>query len=407
MRFFIIFFFSVFAFSCNTQSFESAYKDYYKYNQEYLSAILKNNKQEKIRTLKGLIQCGKYLKFNVTRFERALDKLTHKSSHKTFIKIISYNPLKIKTSNYYRIYNIKSKKLYTKVIDIYNAVFPKNILTKNYPNITLKIAQYNKSIVRVVLYSKKPIKAKIKKLKNILMIDFEKNTQYPSLFKRKKIIVVDPGHGGKDNGGIGIGHVKEKIAVLKIAKYLKYYLQKEGYIVYLTRNSDIFRKLKWRTHFANRKKADLFISIHCNIAPQKLKYPRGIETYYLSPADSKRSMIVAKIENKEINKLNNLDQKVILKFLNKDKIISSTKFAIDVQRGMIKNLRKHFKYVKDGGVRPAPFWVLTGTQMPAILIETGYLTNPMEAKRLFNPTYQRYLAKGIAKGVKEYFRKNP
>ena len=405
MRFFIIFFFAVFAFSCNTQSFESAYKDYYKYHQKYLNAVLNDNKKEKIRYLKELIQCGNFLKFNVSPFEKTLKKLTKK----TFVKIISYDPLKIKTSGNYRVYEIKSKKFYTKVIDIYNSVFPKNYLKKNYANITFKVAQYNKSIVRAVLYSKKPIKVKIKKLKNTLTIYFEnnKNTQFSTLFKRKKIIVIDPGHGGKDSGGIGVGRRMEKTAVLKIARYLKYYLQKEGYIVYLTRNSDIFRKLKWRTHFANRKKADLFISIHCNIAPQKLKYPRGIETYYLSPADSKRSMRVAKIENKEINKLNNLDQKVILKFLNKDKIISSTKFAIDVQRGMIKNLRKYFKYVKDGGVRPAPFWVLTGTQMPAILIETGYLTNPMEAKRLFNPSYQRYLAQGIAKGVKEYFRKNP
>ena len=411
MRFFIIFFLFVFSFSCNTSSFNTAYKDYYKYQKEYINAILNDNKQKKIEALKGLIKCGKFLKFDVTKFEEKLKKLSPiQKSHnnkKTYIKILSINPLKVKVSNRYKIYEIKNKRLHTKVIDIFNAIFPKELFKRRYNNIIVKIAQYNKSIVRIVLYSKKPIKVNIKKVKNILVINLPKKHSLPTLFKRKKIIVIDPGHGGKDNGGVGIGNRKEKIAVLKIAKYLKYYLQKEGYKVYLTRTKDIFRPLKWRTHFANQKKADLFISIHCNIAPKHIKYPKGIETYYLSPTDSKRAMRVAKIENTELSKLNNLDQKVILKFLNKERIIASTKFAIDVQRGMIKNLRKHFKSVEDGGVRPAPFWVLVGTQMPAILIETGYLTNPIEAKRLFNSTYQRYLAKGIAKGVKEYFIKNP
>ncbi len=199
----------------------------------------------------------------------------------------------------------------------------------------------------------------------------------------------------------------EKVAVLQIAKYVKYYLEKYGYKVYLTRSGDYFITLKNRTHFANVKKADLFISIHCNIAPTHVYGPHGIETYFLSPTRSKRAIRVAKIENKEIKGLNYLDQRVILKFLNKDRIIESNKLGIDVQAGMLSSLRSKFSNVKDGGVRPAPFWVLVGTQMPAILIETGFLTNPLESKRLFNPTYQKLLAKGIAIGVVNYFRKNP
>jgi len=405
MRFFIIFFLFIFSYSCNTKNFNTAYKDYYKYQKLYINAILDDNKAKKIRYLKKLIECGEYLHFDVKRFKEKLKKLS--PPKKTYVKILSQNPLKIKTSNHYRIYDLKHKKLHTKVIDIFNAIFPKRLFKKRYKDVVVKISQYNKSIVRVVLYSKKPIKANIKKLKSIFAIEFQKSPSFSNLVKKQKIIVIDPGHGGKDSGGVGIGKRKEKIAVLKIAKYLKSYLQKAGYKVYLTRNRDIFRTLKWRTHFANQKKADLFISIHCNIAPKHIKYPKGIETYYLSPARSERAMRVAKIENKELTKLNSLDQRVILKFLNKERIIASTKFAIDVQRGMLNNLKKHFKSIEDGGVKPAPFWVLVGTQMPAILIETGYLTNPMEAKRLFNPTYQRYLAQGIAKGVKEYFRKNP
>jgi N-acetylmuramoyl-L-alanine amidase len=88
-------------------------------------------------------------------------------------------------------------------------------------------------------------------------------------------------------------------------------------------------------------------------------------------------------------------------------MINSNKLAIDIQKGMLLSLRKKYSRIKDGGVRPAPFWVLVGTQMPAILIETGYLTNPLESKRLFNPEYQKNLAKGIAEGIKSYFKKNP
>ena len=435
MRKLLIFFFT-FLFSCNTTNFNTAYKDYYKNQRIYIEAILDNNRQKQINSLKELIQCGKYLHFDVSDYENKLKKLLpkkekkstlkkhyKKSSKKEYIRIISFNPLKIKTSKPYKTYTIKENKLYKQIIDIKNAIIAKPFIKKTYKNYKVKIAQFNKSTVRIVFYSPKKFKLKIKKNKNILnfIINNKKylshinhnkknilskqQKQTATLFKRK-IIVIDPGHGGKDSGGIGIGGRKEKIAVLQIAKYLKYYLQKEGYIVYMTRNKDIFKTLKYRTHFANLHHADLFISIHCNISPNHIKSPHGIETYFLSPARSQRAIRVAKLENKEISKLNYLDQRVILNFLNRDKIIASNKFGIDVQSHMLMELRKKYKNVIDGGVRPAPFWVLVGTQMPAILIETGFLTNPMEAKRLFNPDYQKRLAKGIANGVKAYFIKN-
>ena len=421
---FLIFLFFTILFACNTKNIDSAYKDFYHYQRIYISAILDNNKQKQIIALKELIKCSKFLHFNAENYKEKLNKLLKKSKkifknkadtyHNEYIKIISYNPLKIKSTHIYKIYNLNSKHLYKKIIDIYNAILPQVRITKKINNTYLRIAQFNKHIVRIVYFSKKPFKLNIKYKKPYLMISFLNrkynyltHTSNPvTIFKRRKIIVIDPGHGGKDSGGIGIGGREEKTAVLEIAKYVKYYLQKYGYIVYLTRNRDIFRPLRWRTHFANEKHADLFISIHCNISPGHIKYPHGIETYFLSPARSQRAIRVAKLENKEIKGLNYLDQNVILRFLNKDRIISSTKLAIDVQSNMLRDLRKKFKNVVDGGVRPAPFWVLVGTQMPAILIETGFLTNPMEAKRLFNPTYQKLLAKGIADGVNAYFLKN-
>ena len=424
--FFLIFFLFSFLKACNTKNFDTAYKDYYYNQREYISAILENNKQKQIKALKELIECGRYLHFDVEEYKKKLEKLLkHKKQPKKinifspvsskYIKIISINPLKIKTSQKYIVFDLNTKKLFKKVIDIKHSILPQQPINKKLKNIYLKIAQFNKDTVRIVFYSQKPIHLIIKKQKDYLTF-FLKNSHkkttirknYPKVafFKKRKIIVIDPGHGGKDSGGIGIGGREEKIAVLQIAKYVKYYLQKYGFIVYLTRNKDIFRPLRWRTHFANEKHADLFISIHCNISPDHIKYPHGIETYFLSPARSQRAMRVARIENKEIKGLNYLDQRVILGFLNKDRIISSDKLAIDVQSNMLKILRKHYKNVVDGGVRPAPFWVLVGTQMPAILIETGFLTNPMEAKRLFNPTYQKLLAKGIANGVVAYFLKN-
>jgi len=417
-----------FLFSCNNTT---AYKEFKKNQQIYTQALLENNKPKKIKALQKIIKCGKYLKINTQSYQEKLKKLLphtklklspspklfKKKTKREYIKIISFNPLKIKTSHPIKVYTEYKNKTYKKIIDIQNAITPKPFIYKKYKDYKLKIAQFNKSIVRIVFYYTKKLNIKIDKNKNLLSIyihpknqiknSLSKQVSTPPIIKKyKKIIVIDPGHGGKDDGGIGIGKRKEKFAVLQIAKYLKRYLEKEGYKVYMTRNRDIFRKLKWRTHFANIHNADLFISIHCNISPHHERSPRGIETYFLSPARSKRAIEVAKTENRGVKGLNYLDQNVILNFLNKDRIIASTKFAIDVQSNMLKSLRRHFKYVKDGGVRPAPFWVLVGTQMPAILIETGFLTNPMEARRLFNPYYQKLLAKGIAKGVKEYFRKN-
>ena len=434
-----IFLFSFLYATCNKSSINAAYKDYYKYQQKYVAAILDNNRQKEIKALEGLIECGEFLKFNVSDYKKKLNSLkkhkpeskiytkktTNKStpSNKTanfskYIKIYSYNPLKIKIPNS----NIKffsiNTKIYKKVIDFPDAILSKP-KSKKIGNVNLKIAQFNKKTVRIVYYSKDRFFLKYTIKNNILTIKISqpKNNKqrYQNILAKKnriykpknKIIVIDPGHGGKDSGGIGIKNRYEKTAVLQITKYLKTYLLKKGYIVYLTRNSDYFIPLKKRTHFANLKKADLFISIHCNIAPKHKKSIYGIETYFLSPTRNERAIRVARLENKEIKGLNYLDQRVILNFLNRDRIIESNKLAIDIQKGMLSSLKTRYRNVKDNGVRPAPFWVLVGTQMPAILIEAGYLTNPLESARLFTPAYQKQLAKGIAQGIENYFRKNP
>jgi len=330
-----------------------------------------------------------------------------------YIKVLSYeNPIKIayspdkmkiKFSTFYK------SGTYYKIFDIYNAKISSPILKKLSKNYFLRIVRFAKNRIRIVVYAKKKFVIKFYRKNGILKIvlpfkqsAFSKKT----IFNKEWIIVIDPGHGGKDPGGIGLYGIKEKNIVLPIAKYLKYELNKRGYKVYLTRYRDRFITLKNRTKFANQKKASLFISLHCNIAPS-LPDVYGIETYFLSPARSERAKRVAKLENSAIGNLeSSVTQNIVLNFLNKNRIIDSTKLAIDIQKSLIYNLKKHYSHIKDGGVRPAPFWVLVGTNMPAILIETGYLSNKIEAKRLNSKSYQKRVAKYIADGIESYFRKN-
>jgi len=206
---------------------------------------------------------------------------------------------------------------------------------------------------------------------------------------------------------VGYRRIKEKVIVLKIAQNLATILKKKGYKIYLTRSTDRFIPLKERTAFANRKGANLFISIHGNIAFRHNPRTHGVEIYYLSPTRNERAIRVAMTENREIKGLNYLDQRVILNFLNKDRILASHKLGIDISHGIYRSLKQIGYSIRKIKVRGGPFWVLVGTQMPAVLIEVGYLTNPQESRRLKNPKYQWQIAKGIANGISDYFHKNP
>ncbi|RLA76789.1 MAG: N-acetylmuramoyl-L-alanine amidase [Epsilonproteobacteria bacterium] len=241
----------------------------------------------------------------------------------------------------------------------------------------------------------------------------EKTSIFASLFdssspepKRSYTIVVDAGHGGHDSGAIGSRRYYEKTVVLQISKRVEKYLKKKGYKVKMTRSSDRFVKLKNRTHFANRYKADIFVSIHANAIANRKRFRKvhGIETYFLQITRSARSQRVAAIENSVVlDKNDYLSKNVILKsVLSGPKIALSHKLAIDVQSRMLSNVKKKYRWVKDNGVKPAPFWVLVGAQMPSILVEVGYITNPTERKRLFSADYQNRLAKGIAEGISNY-----
>ena len=431
---------------------------YHNLKSQYIKAIIDDDKDAQISAIKGLIKSSKILNLSYKHYEKELSLLLKEKSisnksisfsrekniigktksypyHKkqSYVKsITSFKNKVIITLNRkiqkqeLKFYELNSKNRYRDIFDIKTKLRfrVKKISLKGIKSI--RISQYNSKIVRVVLESTMPINSifsienskiiiKIDNKKNVYIkkINFNKSKQsyakkYFTLFNKQKVVIIDPGHGGKDTGAIGYKKLREKNAVLKIALKLGKYLRKYGFKVYYTRNRDIFIKLRNRTHFANVRKADIFISIHANAAPKKSQYltSKGIETYFLSPARSARAKRVSALENRaDLSSMDYYSKQVFLNFLNREKIVSSNKLAIDIQRGILKSIRKRYRVV-DGGVRKAPFWVLVGAQMPAVLIETGYITNPTEAKRLFNPYYEDLLAHGIADGVVSYFQKN-
>ncbi|MCQ2682413.1 N-acetylmuramoyl-L-alanine amidase [Helicobacter pylori] len=244
--------------------------------------------------------------------------------------------------------------------------------------------------------------------KNQVFIAEKDDTFIKTKRKKHKKIVLDAGHGGKDCGAMSANLVCEKDIVLEVVKFLHKELKKRGYSVLLTRDKDIYIDLVGRTELANRKSADLFISVHANSIPKRsTSNAHGIETYFLSTARSERARKVAEQENKDdVNLMDYFSKSLLLNSLNTQRLIVSNKLAIDVQYGMLQSIRKNYPDVVDGGVREGPFWVLAGALMPSILIEIGYNSHAIESKRIQSKPYQKILAKGIADGIDSFFSKN-
>jgi N-acetylmuramoyl-L-alanine amidase len=215
-------------------------------------------------------------------------------------------------------------------------------------------------------------------------------------------IVIDPGHGGKDPGCEIEGGIQEKDITLDLAKRLAAALQKKlvGCEVMLTRDKDVFIPLDERTAFANVNKADLFISLHVNAHKRNNVF--GLETYFLNMATDESAVMVAARENATSEKNISDCQAILNDLMLNTKISESSKLAYQVQNGMMAGIKKAYKVNKSLGVKQAPFYVLIGAEMPAVLIETGFITNPTERKRIMSNSYKNLLTDGIATGIKSY-----
>jgi N-acetylmuramoyl-L-alanine amidase len=218
-------------------------------------------------------------------------------------------------------------------------------------------------------------------------------------------VVIDPGHGGKDYGAPGyLKGVHEKQVSLQIARRLAKKIKAElGLEVILTRNRDRFLTLEERTAFANTKNADLFISIHTNASRDRRAY--GIETYFLNLATDDEAIRVAAMENATSTKNISDLQKILYDLMQNAKINESSRLAAYVQSSTIRHLKnKRYSRIKSKGVKQAPFYVLLGAQMPSILIETSFISNDRECKRLVSPKFQERLAEGIVEGIRSYIK---
>ena len=431
----------------------------------YVDAIIKNDKNTKKQALSRLITSSKALGFDSSAYIRDLNSLngvkgasmpaaspalTLLSATKVNDTLVLKFNTKLDTARLKTSF-AKQQNAYKNIMDIDGRLNGNPLTYKNFISDYIHISQYNKNTVRIIFSDKvqktikanatgdlliisaqnfisnENVRAPLHKLKN----KNEKPAQSavePNLksepaqselveeplppvaagkFSRNKTIVIDPGHGGTDPGAIN-GSLKEKTAVLGVAKKLGEILKSRGYKVYFTRSTDVFINLRSRTKFANDKMADLFVSIHANAAPNaaKAKSMHGIETFFLSPARSERSKNAAALENKsDIEEMNYFSQQTFLNVLNREKIIASNKLGIDIQKEILASARKVYA-ASDGSVREAPFWVLVGALMPAVLVEIGYITHPVEGEKLFDEAYQKALANGIANGIDGYFAKN-
>jgi N-acetylmuramoyl-L-alanine amidase len=214
-------------------------------------------------------------------------------------------------------------------------------------------------------------------------------------------IVIDPGHGGHDTGTIGPHGLLEKDLVLDVGRRLGKLLQARlGADVVFTRRDDTFIPLETRTAIANQEQADLFVSVHANSSRDP--DARGVETYYLNFTSSPEALEVAARENaasdKSIHELQDLVKKIALK----EKIEESREFASDIQDSLHNGLAAKGPAIRDRGVKKAPFVVLIGANMPSILAEISFISNPADERRLKSPDYRQRIAESLYRGIARY-----
>jgi N-acetylmuramoyl-L-alanine amidase len=235
--------------------------------------------------------------------------------------------------------------------------------------------------------------------------DVPSSGKIPRSLAKDFIVVVDPGHGGKDPGAVSHdGTIKEKDLTLEIARRFKTSLEQKNprVKVTLTRNDDRSLSLQERTAIANALNANLFISIHCNSAADGSA--KGIETFFLDKASSPRAMRVAARENGiPIAKMSDLES-TLVDLVVTSKKTESTELAKTVHAAMARGIQRSKFSMRNRGVKQAPFYVLLGANMPAILVECAFISNNREQKKLTSPEYLGNVSEGLAYGTALYIR---
>lgn len=279
---------------------------------------------------------------------------------------------------------------------------------------SIRAGQFNSDTVRVVLDLERMENYNVFSFDDPTRLIIDINAKKVESFITKRIVVIDPGHGGHDPGAIGPRGLKEKDVVLDIALEVRDILSREPSLeVHLTRDLDIFIPLEERTAIARKKEADLFVSIHANASPKRAA--RGVETYLLNWTNDEEAIRVAARENyismkrmRERMAAYKNDVERILNDLSRDyKREESLRLAHLVQNSIVSEIGKEHKRIINLGVKQALFYVLVGASMPSILAEVSFISNPEEERLLSKEDYRSKIAESIARGVKTYFSEQP
>lgn len=438
-----------------SSSKEKQFKAYDTYKRHYIKALINGDLKTQQRCLDGICIAGEKLRIDVSDYEKkraelSSSKRSHLPSDNTTVdltdrktekikrvdkendkkvKIRSQHAfkgfnwegnalvldfdfnLKDKDVNYFKL-RPEGKKGYRYIFDV-NAIVYKKPVIKHKEIKRIMISQYKRDTIRIVIESDKKLNPRFKIDKSSLVVTLgvskvnaPKAKQMPRLTKKNKLIIIDPGHGGRDGGAVGFKKYLEKTIVLQIANRLAKLLRDEGYQVKMTRSKDKTLSLKWRTKFTRKAKPDLFLSIHANAVPKKNAHKaRGVEIYYLDPKKgSKRSSRLERKENAaDYQAMDKSMSQLFSATQSRAKVIESNFLAIDLGQNVVSRLREKNYKLKDAKVAGGNFWVLVGATSAAALVEVGFVSHSKEVKRLVNPRYQQVFAEGLADGVDQYF----
>jgi len=277
---------------------------------------------------------------------------------------------------------------------------------------SIRAGQFSPDTVRVVLDLETIENYEVFILDDPTRLVIDVNAKRPERITTRKIVVIDPGHGGHDPGAIGPRGLREKDVVLDIALKVRDMLSNDPSVeVSLTRQTDVFIPLEERTAIARNKDADLFVSIHANASPKRVA--KGVETYLLNWTNDEEAIRVAARENqislkRMREKMERYKRDVVdliksdlSRQYNRDESVALANY---VQGSIVSTVRRIHKNIQDLGVKQALFYVLVGASMPSILVEVSFISNPDEERLLSNEGYRRLIAASIATGIREYLR---